>query len=102
MALARLQRGGLEGAKCRFSLVFIVFSRFPCIVRFGSCLLRVLRVVKLNDDSRDLSVSHSHTFFSSENANSEGRLLVAHAHEAGSIISLLPVSQRFLEEKCKF
>ena len=45
-----------------FHFFFIVFSRFPCILRFGSCVLRVLRIVKLNDDSRDLSVSHSPTF----------------------------------------
>ena len=86
-----------------FSLFFLmVFSCFPCILRFGSCVLRVLRIVKLNDDSRDLSVSNSPYVFSIENANSEGRLLVAHAREAGSIISPFPVSPRFLEEKCEF
>ena len=64
MALVRLQQGGLEGTKCLFLIVSITFSGSPFILRFGpmlSCFLRVLRSVKLNDDSRDLSVSHSHT-----------------------------------------
>jgi len=62
MALARLQRGGLESAKCCFFVGFIMFSRVPCISRFRLCFLRVLRIVRLNDDSRDLSASHSHMF----------------------------------------
>ena len=47
-----------------FSVVFIWFSRFPCILSFGSCSWfgRPVRIVKLNDGSRDLPVSHSHTF----------------------------------------
>ena len=60
MALARLQKAGLEGGKCGFSFGFIRFSRFPCILRFCSCFWRLWRSVKLNDDPRDLSVSHSH------------------------------------------
>ena len=57
--------------------------------------------MKLDDDSSDPSISHSPMFFLSENAISEGHLLVAHAREAGSIISLFPVSPRFLVEKMR-
>ena len=45
------------------SMVSIRFSGSPFILRFGPCFLRVLRSVKPNDDSRDVSVSHFPTFF---------------------------------------
>ena len=63
IALARLQRGGLEGAKCCIFVGFYsVFTFSMHLVFWLMLFLRVLRSVKLNDDSRDLSVSRSPTF----------------------------------------
>ena len=50
------------GVKRLFAYGFAMCQRFPCILRFGPCCWRSVRIVKLNDGSRDLPASHSDMF----------------------------------------
>ena len=88
----------------RKMLFFRWFYRvFTCPLHLAFSLVLFARVAKVGAERRfprpfDFPFSH---VFSGENVISEGHLLVAHAHEAGLIISQFPISPRFLEEKCE-
>ena len=97
MALVRLQRDGPVGYNMQVFMLFYNVSAFPVHLTFRSMML----VLGADCEAqgwfpRPPGFPFLHVF-PNENANSEGRFLVAHAREAGSIISLFQIYPRFLE-----
>ena len=96
MALVRLQRDGPVGCKMFFSWFYIV-SAFPMHLTFRSMMLALGAVCEAQRwFPRPPGFQFLHVF-PSEHANSEGRFLVAHAREAGSIISFFQFYNLFLK-----
>ena len=96
MALAKLQRGCLEDAM----LFFFGFHKVSVVSMHLAFWLTICGAQCGSRSSTMIPATFQFQIFLflNENANSEGRLLVAHAREAGSIISPFPITQHFLDE----